>query len=318
MPDLLQRKVYSTLFAGLCNRLEALPLCFAFQEYFGHEVLLDWPETDDLRVVGARFCKLWPWMKLGAKRFASPTPDEFARLGRHRVLMQKGLFGGIPQVNRRLYLATAARLRLHPRHIVAIHEQLTPCNDTIVVGVHIRRGDYRPGPDGDVFDIAHHIHSQVNLWWYEYAMERVMTRYGKVVFYLAHNGLTREEENRLGHSFPLIQAPRDNPYRPKRQGHQADANPLRDLFTLACCPIIIGSPMSTFTHYPAHALGRPTLVIQPLPRTLRSEPRMGYSQLFGQDIHAWMDTLYKGKSFHAVRSLADLPDVDYCYALEWL
>ncbi|MBF0416513.1 MAG: hypothetical protein HQL79_12190 [Magnetococcales bacterium] len=49
MPDMLQKKVYSTLFAGLCNRLEALPLCFAFQEYFGHEVLLDWPVPSELR-----------------------------------------------------------------------------------------------------------------------------------------------------------------------------------------------------------------------------------------------------------------------------
>ncbi|HIJ84643.1 MAG: hypothetical protein HW380_1776 [Magnetococcales bacterium] len=314
----MEKKIYSTPFAGLCNRLEALPLCFAFQEYFGHEVLLDWPEFQDLRVVGARFTRLRPWMKLGAKRFDSPTPEEFVHLGRHRVLIQKGLFGGIPQINRRLYLATAARLRLHPRLMVELMAQFAPLKETVVAGVHIRRGDYRPGPEEDIYDINNHIHSQVPLWWYEYAMKTVTDRYGKVIFYLSHNGLTPQEETRLSHAFPLIQAPRDNPYRPKRKGHQADSNPVRDLFALACCPIIIGTPMSTFTHYPAHALGRPTLVLQPLPRTTRAAPRMGLSRLYGRDIHAWMETLYKGSMFHAVTSVSDLPDVDYFQALDWL
>ncbi|MBF0133813.1 MAG: hypothetical protein HQL75_14660 [Magnetococcales bacterium] len=314
----MNKKVYSTPFAGLCNRLEALPVCFAFQEYFGHEVVLDWPEADDLRIVGARFGKLYPWQKLGARRFSAPSPDEFAQLGRHRLLIQKGLFGGIPQVNRRLYLATGARLRLNPRLLVQLLAQFAPLGDTIVVGVHVRRGDYRPGTDDNLYDLEHHIHSQVPLWWYEYAMGEVMRRYQKVIFYLAHNGLTAEEEARLHQKFPLVQAPKDNPYRPKRQGHQAEANPVRDLFALACCPIIIGSPMSTFTHYPAHALGRPTLVIQPLSKTYRTAPHMGYSRLFGEGIHAWMDTLYKGVSFYPVRSGVELPEVDYPQALEWL
>ncbi|MBF0146796.1 MAG: hypothetical protein HQL84_05115 [Magnetococcales bacterium] len=315
---MLKKKVYSTLFAGLCNRLEALPVCFAFHEYFGHEVMLDWPEFHDLQVIGARYCRLRPWMKLGAKRFSVPDPEEFVRMGRYRILIQKGLFGGIPRINRRLYLATAARLRLHPRLILELTRQFTPHDDSFMVGVHIRRGDYRPGPEEDQYDLDHHIHSRVPLWWYEYAMKEVMRRYGKVTFYLAHNGLTRDEETHLEHTFPIIQAPRDNPYHPKRQGHQAGANPVRDLFALACCPVIIGTPMSSFTHYPAHALGRETLVIQPLRRTLRSSPQMGYSLLFGKDLQAWMDTLDKGSSFHEVTTISDLPEVAYRQALEWL
>ncbi|MBF0421457.1 MAG: hypothetical protein HQL73_00510 [Magnetococcales bacterium] len=315
----MKKRVYSTLFAGLCNRLEALPLCFAFHEYFGHEVMLDWPEAHDLHIAGARFCSLRPWMKLGAVRFTSLDPDEFARLGKYRLLMQKGLFGGIPHINRRLYLETGRRLRLNPGLMVALMKQFASvADDALIVGVHIRRGDYRLGSDADIYDLSNHIHSLVPLWWYEYAMAVVMQRYGKVMFYLSHNGLTVDEETRLCQTFPVMQAPRDNPYRPKRRGHQAEANPVRDLFSLACCPIIIGSPMSTFTHYPAHALGRPTLVIQPLARTLRIDPRMGYSQLFGQNIHAWMDTLYKGTQFHEVTTLSDLPDVDYLQALDWL
>lgn len=314
----MEKRVYSTLFAGLCNRLEALPLCFAFHEYFGHEVVLDWPEFRDLRVIGARFAKIRPWMKLGAKRFSAPNPAEFARLGCHRTLIQKGLFGGISHINHRLYRTTAARLRINPRLLVDLMDQFAPHGEDTIVGVHIRRGDYRAGPDESCYDIHHHIHSQVPLWWYDYAMATVMARYGKVKFYLAHNGLTVDEESRLADSFPLIQAPKDNPYQPKRLGHRASSNPVRDLFALACCPIIIGTPMSTFTHYPAHALGRATIVIQPLPRTSRAAPGMGYSDLFGRDIHAWMDTLYKGLSFHEINSISDLPDVDYRLAMDWL
>ncbi|MBF0108337.1 MAG: hypothetical protein HQL76_04085 [Magnetococcales bacterium] len=312
------KKVYSTLFAGLGNRLEALPVCFAFQEYFGHEVLLDWPESADLRVIGARFCRLRPWMKPGAIRFAATDPEAFVRAGGHRIVIQKGLFGGISRINRRLYRQTAARLRLHPRLLLELTGQFASLKDSIMVGVHIRRGDFRQGPEEDLYDPERHIHSQVPLWWYEYAMDAVMRRHGRVTFYLAHNGLKPDEITRLQGAFPILQAPMDNPYRPKRHGHQAQANPVRDLFALACCPIIIGTPMSSFTHYPANALGRETLVLLPVRRTSRSEPRMGYSLSFGQDFQTWMDTWNQGQGFHEVTSMAQLPDVCYDQSIDWL
>ncbi|MBF0108335.1 MAG: hypothetical protein HQL76_04075 [Magnetococcales bacterium] len=310
------KRIISTQYTGLCNRLEGLALCFAFHELFGHQVCLDWPDIEGLEVAGARRWRYTPMDKLFGRKVRDPDGTTFHRLGRHRVLIQRGTTGGDQGVLDRVYLPTMARLRLNAAGREQLRRHLGRSDGAMLVGVHIRRGDFH-GEEGDGYDIHATRHPRVPLWWYIHAMEQVRSRFGHVVFLLSHNNLEPGEEGRLRERFAVLPSLADGSYN-AHGGHAAATNPVLDLFGLACCPVIITTPMSTFSHFAANVLGSPSLAIQPLPVMQRTAPGLGITTIHGHRAPAWFASLRQGTAFRPITAVEDLPDPGDRVNLDWL
>ncbi|MBF0421126.1 MAG: hypothetical protein HQL78_13295 [Magnetococcales bacterium] len=317
MPDSMWfKRIISTQYTGLCNRLEGLALCFAVQELFGHAVCLDWPETAWLQVEGARRWKYNPLDKLFGTKIRDPDAETFYRLGHRRILIQRGTMGGDPAIVERVYHDTMARLHLRPESRDRLLAYLAAVGNALLVGVHIRRGDFQGG-DGQTYDIHSARHPQVPTWWYGYAMERVQRQFGNVLFLLCHNNLDAEEERALRQRFPVLPSLADGRYN-SDGGHASTSNPVLDLFALACCPILIATPMSTFSHCAANVLGPPSLALQPLPVMQRTQPGLGVTTLYGHRSPAWFTSLREQTAFAPLAPDAAIPDPGCGVHCKWL
>lgn len=310
------KRVISTKYIGLCNRLEGLTLCFAFEKMFGHQVCLDWPETTTLKVEGARTWNYNLLDKILGKKVRDPDGVIFQQLGRHRVLIQRGTTGGDPVMLDQMYLPTMARLRLYPKERSRLQTHLGSIGNALLVGVHIRRGDFQED-HSDHYSIHSKRHPRLPLWWYIHAMEQVQRRFGTVVFLLCHNNLDREEERQLRGRFQVLPSLADGRYNADG-GHSSTTNPVLDLFALACCPVIITTPMSTFSHFAANVIGPPSLAIQPLPVMHQHSPGLGTTYLFGKRSPAWFSSLREGTAFHPFTEVGSIPDVTSRAYLDWL
>jgi hypothetical protein len=138
-----------------------------------------------------------------------------------------------------------------------------------VVGVHLRRGDF-PLLSEEVYDLHQALLSAVPLWWHEWVMNAIVRHQPDVCFLICHNGKT-EAVTLLKKNFDVIEMPIANPYHndPK---HRSKHHPVADLFALACCPVIMGTPVSSFSHYAANVLGNESTCLLPPPRMTRGEP----------------------------------------------
>ena len=310
------KRIISTKYTGLCNRLEGLALCFAYEALYGHRVCLDWPDAELLQVEGARSWKYTPLDKWMGTKVRDPSPEVFHRLGNHRILIQRGTMGGDLEIQDRMFQPTIARLRLHPKGRSRLITHFSDLGNALLVGVHIRRGDFQDG-DPEIYDIHAKSHPRVPLWWYEYAMERMRDRYGSVVFFLSHNNRHNAEEARLRSRFDILPSLADGRYNPGG-GHASFADPVIDLFSLSCCPIVITTPLSTFSHFAANVLGPSSLAIQPLPFMRRQAPGLCFTRLFGQRSTAWFTSLLEETAFQSVGEVGDLPNPSARIHLNWL
>ena len=77
------------------------------------------------------------------------------------------------------------------------------------------------------------------------------------------------------------------PYHYKGQDHQSASHPVADLFALACCSVILGTPGSTFTHFAANALGGPSVCLLPPLRTERTRPAIVRLESHGWRAMKW-------------------------------
>lgn len=172
-------KVYIDEFVGISNRLEALPLAFAIQRHYGHEVILDWSELDSFSVEGTRHAKIKPWYKLGAKRFRNCTLPDFQQLAAKNVICRS--LDGPAEYLDPIYLEVGARIR--PARFVAegILQSFSKFADRPLVGVHVRQGDYQM-----VDDSVYKIDAEwpaVPVWWYYEAMKKARALQPDVVFF---------------------------------------------------------------------------------------------------------------------------------------
>lgn len=278
---------------------------------------IDWKEAEWLNVIGVRKKKYTLWDRLCGKKVIHPSEEEFNRLGRHRCLVQRGTFGGPEKILDRLFLPTARRIRVHPKIRTEIINLFETQKD-LTVGVHIRRGDFKQLPNGERYDIHSSRHPQVPLWWYQYAMHEVVQRFSSVRFFLCHNGLEHDEHSLLKRNWDLLEMPRDGLYGRIGDGHFSKTNPVADLFALACCPIIISTPMSTFCHYAANALGSPSLSIVPTPLTSKDSPGYAFCRLYGKRAPTWVKVVREGQDLHEIHSHREIPCPDYDCDVDWL
>jgi hypothetical protein len=83
-------------------------------------------------------------------------------------------------------------------------------------------------------------------------------------------------------------------YHYKGDAHGSKVNPVADLFALACCPLILATPLSGYSHWAANALGPPSNCIVPLPGATRDDPRRALVRMYGARLPRWRATARNG------------------------
>ncbi len=275
-------KLYIDEFVGISNRLETLPLAFAIQKAYGHEIILDWHELDSFSVAGTRRGKVRIFARLGALRVRDCDAAQFATLAGRKIIL-RSLDGPSDKLDP-IYLETAARLHLAPHLATAIRAAFAPRAGRPVVGVHIRQGDYELA-NAERYEIDREWPA-VPVWWYQRLMEQVRARQPDVAFFLSCTG-DPAAFRELHEQFDVFTLDAPSPYGYKGDDHRSSVNPVADLFALACCPLLLATPISGYSHWAANALGAQTTCIVPLPGATPADPRAGVVRLHGSRLPRW-------------------------------
>ncbi|MEI7809535.1 MAG: hypothetical protein WCJ07_13740, partial [Verrucomicrobiota bacterium] len=273
-------------FAGLCNRLEALMLARTLQAAYGGEIQLDWPELDALQVpFGQPGRPFWWKRRWGMKRLRNCDEAQFVAAGNLTSVELRGLHGPHERI-RTIYLPTAGELRLRRDLKTAIEHMFQAIENRPVVGIHLRRGDF-VAVTGD-FDTTLPGPSQMlPIEWVEAAMQQCLAFWPSCVFFVSASQ-AEADCARLRRNFNLIQLPVENPYELSTPGHCASTHPVGDLFALACCQVIIATPISSFSHFAANALGPRTTCIIPPQKMRPGEKPLCRVDMYGQLLSDWI------------------------------
>lgn len=274
--------LYIDEFVGISNRLEVLPLAFAIQRAHGHDIILDWHELDSFRVEGTRRGRVFLAARIGALRVRHCDAATFRSLAGRKIILRS--LDGPEELLHPLYLETARRVRIAPALADSIRTAFARFRGRPVVAVHLRQGDYRLVSEAR-YDIGTEWPA-VPLWWYRSAMAAVKRALPDAAFLLAGNGdpLLHAE---LTRDFDVFTLDVPSHYAYKGDDHRSRVNPVADLFALACCPLLIATPVSGFSHWAANALGAPTTCIVPVPGATPDDPRMGRVDLYGERLPRW-------------------------------
>jgi hypothetical protein len=113
-----------------------------------------------------------------------------------------------------------------------------------------------------------------------------------VVFFLSGTGDPSSLPELQG--FETIALSVGSHYHYKGEAHGSKANPAADLFALACCPVILATPISGYSHWAANVLGPPSQCIVPMPGATREDPRRALVSLYGARLPRWRATVREG------------------------
>ncbi|MBV2235647.1 MAG: hypothetical protein KUL75_08900 [Sterolibacterium sp.] len=277
-------KLYIDEFVGISNRLEALPYAFAIRQAYGHDIVLDWRELDSFSVDETTRGKLGLLARLGAVRVRDNNAESLFASLRDRKIILRALEGPDNQLQP-VYLASARKIHLAPHLVTAIRQCFAPRRQRPVVGVHIRQGDYALVSD-ERYEIVGEEWPAVPVWWYLRQMERIRARQPDVCFFLSCTG-DPAAFREMHENFDVFSLSVDSHYHYKGSDHHSTVNPVADLFALACCPVILATPISGYSHWAANVLGAPAAAIVPLPGATRDDPLAGLLQLYGQRMTRW-------------------------------
>ena len=160
------------------------------------------------------------------------------------------------------YLDAARRVHLAPALADSVRATFARHAGRPVVAVHLRQGDYRlVSPER--YDIGTEWPA-VPLWWYRSAMTAIRQVRPDTAFFLAGNGDPMLHAE-LVRDFDVFTLEVESHYGYKKDDHSSRVNPVADLFALACCPVLLATPVSGFSHWAANALGTPSTCIVPMP-----------------------------------------------------
>jgi hypothetical protein len=272
-------------FAGLGNRLEALTFGRALQEAHGGEILLDWPELDALRVPFARRGRLSWLERRRAKRLRNCDETQFTAARDLPLIELRGLHGPDERM-RGLYLRTTGQLCLRRDLKRAIEQMFGAAGVRPIAGVHLRRGDFA-NPEGGYDTTRSKPSPALPIEWIEAALSRCLKFWPGCAFFVSTSG-AEEDCVRLGRNFDLIRLPLPNPYDLSNPGHRASTHPVADLFALACCEVIIATPLSSFSHFAANALGPSTTCVVPPQRMQAGEYPLCRIDMHGHLLSDWL------------------------------
>ena len=275
-------KLYIDEFVGISNRLEVLPLAFALQQAHGHDIVLDWHELDAFTVEGTQRGRVRVLARIGAERVRDCDADRFERLRGKKMILRS--LDGPDEKLQPIYLEAGRRVKPKPFVVDAIERTFAPWRGRPVVGVHVRRGDYHL-QSAEVYDTTPEWPA-VPLWWYAHAMSMILRKQPDVVFFLAGNEdpLALAE---ITEGLPVFGLDLKSPYGYKGPDHASRASPVGDLFALACCPLLLATPVSGYSHWAANVLGPASDCIVPVPGCTREQPGMGLVQIHGQRLPVW-------------------------------
>ena len=278
MPKLLIEE-----FVGISNRLETLPLAFAISRAYGHQIILDWNELDSFSVEETKRGKIHPFNKIGGLRVRNCDQDTFRNLAGKKIILRS--LDGPSDILDPIYLEVAQKVKINPLLAEKIRQTFAKVGDRPVVGVHIRHGDFHV-INPDRYEIEGFEWPAVPIWWYEKAMSAIVAKQKDAVFFLAGTG-DPANYTELCRNFEVMTLDIPSEYSYKGVGHESRVNPVADLFALACCPTLLATPISGYSHWAANALGGPTNCILPIPGATRDEPQMGWLQLYGSRLPRW-------------------------------
>jgi hypothetical protein len=295
------KRVYITEYVGLSTRLEALAMAFMIGDYFGHEVCIDWDELDALHIVGATIQRPSLLARLNSLKLRGDTRDNFHRVHAHRNVNLR-THEGPRHLLQKYLLPTAQRVKLRPDLIEVIRDTFARYAQRPLVGVHIRRGDF-PLMSQTEFDVNAFIWPAVPDWWYEHVMTQIQRAIPDVAFFVSCSGSLDAFPN-LQKKFDVFDMPAASPYQYKhhrKAGHQSSRHPAADLFALACCSTLVGSTCSTFTHYAANMLGRPTTVlVPPAHKIFPNQPEFRRLDMHGCGATDWYAACRSGQGMQSV------------------
>ena len=309
----VKKRIYIEAFCGLCNRLEIFVLAYAIHRAFGHEIVLGWPELDVLQVEGTRRGTPGLWGRWGAARVRKCDSQSFQNLAHRRNIILRG-FSGPEEWMNAVYEEAASKLHLQASLADEVMAVFRRIGSRPVVGVHLRQGDF-PLLSGQNYDLSQGGLCAVPVWWYEWVMQAIVRRQPDACFLVCHNGETKTA-SLLKKNFDVVEVPVANPYRSDPR-HRSARHPVADLFALACCPVILATPVSSFSHYAANVLGGESVCLLPPPRMSVGEPAVvrirGHKRLLDHWVHACLH----GKNEPLAPSLEGI-ELDRRADFQWL
>jgi hypothetical protein len=305
-------KLFIDEFVGISNRLETLPLAFAIRRAYGHEIILDWHELDSFEVEETRRGKVGIFARIGALRVRDCDEALFQQLASRKIIL-RSLDGPAERLDP-IYLEVARKIHLASHLSAQIRTLFGALRGRPVVGVHIRHGDYALAAS-DRYD-AQAEWPAVPVWWYAQAMQSVVRAQKDAVFFLSSTGDPAQYRKALG-GFEIVTLNIPSPYGYKGPDHESAVNPVADLFALACCSVILATPISGYSHWAANVLGAPSTAIVPLPGATQQAPLMGALDLYGKRLPSWRAA---GRTGSGVKPLSNLDAIDLGGAAntEWL
>lgn len=306
-------KLFIDEFVGISNRLETLPLAFAIREAFGHRIVLDWHELDSFSVADTTRGRVRLLARLGAQRIRHCDRALFDSLAGQKIILRS--LDGPSELLDPIYLKTAQRLRLTAPLRDAVKATFARVAGRPLVGVHVRHGDFLLA-DENVYrnDLEF---PAVPFWWYAQTMRDIQRVQPDVVFFLSCTGdPVRFADQLKGLEVLTLDAPSHYGY--KGKDHDSAVNPVADIFALACCPILLATPISGFSHWAANALGPPTDCLLPLPGATREHATRGLLRMHGARLPRWRAAARTGAE---IISLGErFGDIDFSRSVdtEWL
>ena len=307
-------KLYIDEFVGITNRLETLPLAFAIRKAFGHEIILDWHELDSFRVDDTQRGKVRLLARLGALRVRNCDAAQFASLREQKIILRS--LDGPSEILDPIYLETAAKIHLNSTLTTEIRALFAPVQTRPLVGVHIRHGDYRL-TDADTYRIDGIEWPAVPVWWYEQSMAAIIRQQTDVCFFLSSTG-DPSTYAALHRNFDVLTLNIDSPYRYKGPDHESRVNPVADLFALACCPVILATPISGYSHWAANVLGSASTCIVPLPGATRDQALKGAVNLYGRRLPRWRAAGRNGTDTTTLTDAFESVDLTRSADTDWL
>jgi hypothetical protein len=148
-------------------------------------------------------------------------------------------------------------------------------------------------------------------------MAAIVAKQPDMRFLLSCNGDPAQFRS-LHDRFDIVTLDVHSHYQYKGSDHDSLVNPVADLFALACCPTLLATPVSGYSHWAANALGAPTSCIVPVPGATRGQPLMGRVDLYGARLPRWRAAGRTGSDTLLLDDRLDGMDFDRRADTAWL
>ncbi len=283
LSPVLKPRVYIDDYNGITAHLETLSLAFAIHKAYGHEIVLDWQELDALRVDETTIGKVGLASKIGAVRIRQCDERTFRTLGNKKIICRSE--DGPPGVLDPIYMEVAKKVRIESGLADRIIKTFDSISGSPVAGLHVRRGDFALEGENK-FDPTATMYPAVPLWWYEKIMSALLKNHKDLKFFMSANGDPASYSG-LRRNFDITTLEIPSPYDWKGPGHWSEVHPVADLFALACCSVILATPVSNFSHWAANVLGRPSVALIPLKGASREQPLTAALSRYGKRLCTW-------------------------------